>query len=165
VKNKTFFYYLGLLIIILLIQGTRFDFWSIYGVKPDLVLLFIFVISLREGSTQGTIFGFAGGLTQDLFSNALLGSGAFSKSLWGYLIGKSNLRLDTNSMVVQIGLLFCISVGDGLLVHLFAWMLRHHGSFGGRVVYYIVFQALYNCCIWPIFSYVLARIDKRLGIV
>ncbi|MGA1845418.1 MAG: rod shape-determining protein MreD [bacterium] len=163
-KNKTFFYYLGLLIIILLIQGTRFDFWSIYGVKPDLVLLFIFVISLREGSIPGTVFGFIGGLIQDLFSNGLLGSGAFSKSLWGYLVGKSNLRLDTNSPVVQFGLLFCISMGDGLLIHLLDWMLRHHGSFGGRVAYYVVWQAVYNCCVWPIFSYVLARIDKRLGI-
>ncbi|MGA1839576.1 MAG: rod shape-determining protein MreD [bacterium] len=160
-KNKAIFYYICLLIIILIIQSTRFDFWSIYGVKPDLVLLLIFVISFREGSITGTVFGFIGGLAQDFFSNGLLGSGAFAKSLWGYLAGKSNQRLDTHSIVVQIGLLFCISVLDGLLIHCLIVILRHPVSFKGRIAYSIVFQAIYNCFIWPFFSYGLAFIEKR----
>ncbi len=163
-KNKTLFYYIGLLIIILIIQSTRFDFWSIYGVKPDLVLLLLFVISFREGSITGTVFGFIGGLAQDFFSNGLLGSGAFAKSLWGFLAGKSNQRLDTHSMVVQIGLLFCISIFDGLLIHAIIGILRNSISFKERNVYFIFFQAIYNCLVWPFFSYALSRIKKSAGI-
>jgi rod shape-determining protein MreD len=164
VKNKALFYYIGLLLIILIIQSTRFDFWSIYGVKPDLVLLLLFVISFREGDITGTVFGFFGGLTQDFFSNGLLGSGAFAKSLWGFLAGKSNQRFDTHSLVVQIGLLFCISIFDGLLIHFLIGVLRHPASFKGRIAYCIVFQAIYNCLLWPFFSYGLACVEKRLGI-
>jgi rod shape-determining protein MreD len=160
VKNKAIFYYICLLIIILLIQSTRFDFWSIYGVKPDLVLLLLFVISFREGSVTGTIFGFIGGLAQDFFSNGLLGAGAFAKSLWGYLVGKSNQRLDTHSIVVQISLLFCVSILDGLLIHGLIGILRYPVSFKGRTAYFIVFQTIYNCFIWPFFSYGLAFIEK-----
>jgi rod shape-determining protein MreD len=163
VKNKAIFYYIVLLIIILFIQSTRFDFWSVYGVKPDLVLLLIFIISFREGRITGTVFGFIGGLAQDFFSNGLLGSGAFAKSLWGYLAGKSNQRLDTQSIVVQIGLLFCISILDGLLIHSLIGILKHPVSFKGRIAYFIVFQAIYNCFIWPFFSYGLACIEKRLS--
>jgi rod shape-determining protein MreD len=163
VKNKVF-YYIGLLILILIIQSTRFDFWSIYGIKPDLILLLLFVISFRDGSVTGTVFGFIGGLTQDFFSNGLLGSGAFAKSLWGYLIGKSDKRFDTNSMVVQISLLFCISICDGLLVHFLMYLLRHPSPFRGRIVYDIFWQGVYNCAIWPFFIYGLVRIEKRLGI-
>ncbi|MGA1864384.1 MAG: rod shape-determining protein MreD [bacterium] len=160
-KNKAIFYYTCLLIIILIIQSTRFDFWSIYGVKPDLVLLFLLLVSFREGSITGTVFGFIGGLAQDFFSNSLLGSGAFAKSLWGYLAGKSNQRLDTHSIVVQTGLLFCISILDGLLINGLTGILRHPVSFKGRIAYFIVFQAIYNCLIWPFFSYGLAFIEKH----
>jgi rod shape-determining protein MreD len=161
VKNKAIFYYIGLLIVILIIQSTRFDFLSIKEVKPDLVLLLIFLISFREGSITGTVFGFIGGLAQDFFSNGLLGAGAFAKSLWGYLAGKSNQRLDTHSIVVQISLLFCISILDGLLINGMVGILRHSVSFKGRIAYFIVFQAIYNCFIWPFFSYGLACIEKR----
>lgn len=160
-KNKALFY-IGLLIIILIIQSTRFDFWSIYGIKPDLVLLLLFVISFSEGSISGTVFGFIGGLAQDFFSNGLLGSGAFAKSLWGFLVGKSNQRLDTHSIVVQIALLFCISILDGLLIHALIGILRHPVSFKGRIAYFIVFQAIYNCLMWPFFYYGLARIKKPI---
>jgi len=148
----------------LLIQSTRFDFWSIHGVKPDLILLLLFIISFRENSIIGTVFGFFGGLTQDLFSNSLLGSGAFAKSLWGYLIGKSDKRFDTNSLIVQIGLVFFISIGDGLLIHFLMELFHHPASFKGRVAFVVFGQALYNSLIWPLFYYGIARIEKRLGI-
>ena len=163
-KNKAVFYYIVLLIIILIIQSTRFDFWSIYGVKPDLVLLLLFVISFREGTITGTVFGFIGGLAQDFFSNGLLGSSAFTKSLWGFLVGKSNERFDTHSMVVQIGLLFCISIFDGLLINGIIGILRHSFYLKGRIVYFILLQAIYNCFVWPFFSYALYRIEKCTGI-
>ena len=99
-KNKTLFYYIGLLLIILIIQSTRFDFWTIYGIKPDLVLLLLFVISFREGSIIGTAFGFFGGLAQDFLSNGILGSGAFAKSLWGRLMS-SPLGITTYFLGMQ----------------------------------------------------------------
>ena len=162
-KNKAI-YYIGLLLLMILIQSTRFDFWAIRSIKPDFILLLLFIISIREGSIIGTIFGFFGGLAQDLFSNSLLGSGAFAKSLWGYLIGKSNKRFDTNSLIVQIGLIFFISIGDGLLIHHLMDLLNHPVSFKGRLVLVIFGQAIYNALIWPLFYYALERIEKRLRI-
>lgn len=151
-----------LLLLILIIQSTRFTFFSIQGVKPDLVLLFVCIISLREGSIHGTVFGFIGGIAQDFLSNGLLGAGAFGKSLWGYLIGKSGQRLDTGSLPVQIGLIFFFSICDALLIHFLTWAFHHPSFLKGRLVFYIFGQAVYNCIIWPFFAYILASFERLL---
>ena len=160
-KKRTL-YNIVLLFFILLIQSTRFDFWSIHGVKPDLILLFVFIIGIKEGSIPGTLFGFMGGLAQDILSNGVLGAGAFGKSLWGYLTGKSNQRLDTGSMAVQIGLIFFFSVCDGLLIHLLTCKFKHPVNLQSGFIFYILGQAGYNCIIWPFFAYLLDSLERHL---
>ncbi|MBN2373339.1 rod shape-determining protein MreD [bacterium] len=159
--KKKNLYHIVLLFLIILIQSTRFDFWAIRGIKPDLILLLIFAIAIKEGSISGTIFGFAGGIAQDIFSNGLLGAGAFAKSLWGYMMGKSNQRLDTGSMTVQILLILFFSICDGLLINLFMWGFRHPFKLQSRFIFFILGQAGYNCIIWPLFAYILDNMERR----
>lgn len=108
------------------------------------------------------MFGFIGGIIQDLFSNGILGAGAFGKSLWGYLIGKSTKRLDTASLPVQIGLVFFFSVFDGLLINLLGFIFHYSAFLKGKFLLDIFAQAIYNCIVWPIFTYVFVRIKNLL---
>jgi len=156
-------YYLLLLFFTLLVQSTKFDFMSIYGIKPDLVLIFVCFVSLREGGICGTIYGFVGGIIQDLFSNGLLGASAFAKSLWGYLIGKSIKRLDTTSVVAQLTLVFFFSIFDGSLICILNWAFLSFSFFKGSFVFYIFSQALYNCIVWPFFILISGKIEKALS--
>lgn len=162
-KNR-YIYYTFLLFLLLFIQSTRFDFWRIYGIKPDLILLFVFMVGFQEESIKGTLFGFIAGLCQDMLSNGLLGSSAFCKSIWGYLAGKSNRRFDTGSITVQIGLICFFSLGDGLLMNMLAWTFHLSMPARPKIIYGILGQAGYNTICWPFYFLLIKGLEKRLKI-
>ncbi|MBM4166205.1 MAG: rod shape-determining protein MreD [Ignavibacteria bacterium] len=68
-------------------QTTVVRLISIEGVMPDVVVLWIVVIALREGQIAGTVSGFVSGLILDIISGDFLGIGALSKTICGFLSG------------------------------------------------------------------------------
>ena len=61
---------IGIIVVVLLIQLTLINSFTIQGVKPDLILLVVMVFSLLQGAEEGSISGFVSGLLQDVFSSA-----------------------------------------------------------------------------------------------
>jgi rod shape-determining protein MreD len=59
----------------------------VFGVVPDLGLVATVALAYREGPEPGAIFGFAAGLSVDLFLQTPLGLSALAYALTGYLIG------------------------------------------------------------------------------
>jgi len=65
---------------------TRYVDISLYGARPDLLLIFVTFIGLFEGKYHSIIFGFFGGLTIDIMSGSnLLGVNALMYTLIGYI--------------------------------------------------------------------------------
>ncbi len=78
----------GLIIIgLLLLQTTFLPFISIGGFLPDLLILYLVCIALRNGQIKTTIFGFLIGLMQDIISIKFLGLLALSKTVAGFILG------------------------------------------------------------------------------
>ena len=60
--------------------------------KPDLILIFLVLFALQHGRIAGSTAGFFLGTFSDLMSSSLLGLGALTKSIAGYIaavVGKS----------------------------------------------------------------------------
>ena len=76
-----------LLISIVLIQTTILPYLRISGVVTDLGLVAAIAVAYREGPETGSVFGFAAGLSMDLFLQTPLGLSALAYALTGYLIG------------------------------------------------------------------------------
>jgi rod shape-determining protein MreD len=76
-----------LLIAIVLIQTTVLPYLRVFGVVADLGLVATVAVAYREGPETGAIFGFAAGLSMDLFLQTPLGLSALAYALTGYLIG------------------------------------------------------------------------------
>ncbi len=76
-------------ILIFVLQTTVARFLAIYGVVPDLVLLWIVTIAIRRGQIPATVAGFAMGLGLDLISgpDGVLGLSALTKTIGGFLAG------------------------------------------------------------------------------
>lgn len=61
---------------------------TLWGVMPDVVLLYVAYVALRRGRMAGAVAGFTTGLLMDLVVNpSTLGLNAMMKTLMGFVIG------------------------------------------------------------------------------
>jgi rod shape-determining protein MreD len=76
-------------ILILLLQTSIMKFLAIGTLVPDVVLLWIVYMAVREGQLSATVAGFLLGLALDLLagSGSMLGLTALSKTVAGFLAG------------------------------------------------------------------------------
>ncbi len=101
-----------------------------FGLRPDLVLLFVLASGMRRGETAGALWGIALGFVEDTFSAGLPGVNLLTKGLLGFAAGSLSDQLDcdnpnTQAIVaalatliqgaVQLALLEVFSAGRGVL--------------------------------------------------
>jgi rod shape-determining protein MreD len=96
-------------------QGTLLGPVSVVGIRPDLFLLLVFVLSPRLAPEVATLQGFAIGLTQDALSGGPLGLRAFICSLMGFVTARLSHDLYTDKPLAQLWLLLTGSAGAGVL--------------------------------------------------
>lgn len=81
-----FIKYAVITFIVLLLQTTLVNLISIKTIKPDLPLLLVIFISLKEGRVKGTLAGFLIGLFEDFTnSTSFIGLSALTKSIAGFV--------------------------------------------------------------------------------
>ena len=88
------------------LQATWLDFVSVSALKPDLILLIIIVIALREGPILATLLGFSIGLLQDTYAPADFGLNALLKCTAGFAVGHGRSRVVSDNIQVQVALVF-----------------------------------------------------------
>ena len=88
-------------LVVVLLQWLVFRRLALWGVVPDVVLLFVALTALKRGRLAGAVAGFSTGLLMDLLINpSTLGLHALVKTVLGFVIGLfrsdqgENLRLD-----------------------------------------------------------------------
>jgi rod shape-determining protein MreD len=78
---------IGISAALIVVQTTLMNLISVDGITPDILLLWVVYLALREGQLRGTLWGFSIGLFLDLVSGDFLGLSAISKTLAGFLGG------------------------------------------------------------------------------
>lgn len=98
---------------------------TLWGVWPDVVLLYVAYVALRRGRVAGAVAGFASGLAMDVIVNSsTLGINALLKTLMGFVIGLfrsdqgENLRL--SPIQAFVGALVIAVVHNGLMTIILA---------------------------------------------
>ena len=71
-----------------LLQSTLLPSAAVFGVTPDTALAFIVSYAVMRGDVEGAAFGFAAGLTQDVFGGYFVGLYALLGLVAGYFCGK-----------------------------------------------------------------------------
>ncbi len=149
-RRLTFFV---VLVLSLLVQLTVAPEISVGTVRPDVLLVATVCWALFEGPGQGALFGFFGGLLEDVFSTAVLGVGAFAKTIIGYFSGELRQRIVSKSVAWPMAIVFFASVLHEL-VKFATWAMvgleeRPPFSFG-IIAGLALYNALLTLAIYPV---------------
>ena len=143
--------YAGLLVVLIIIQKTLI--WLIavtsYEITPDIVLIGLVYISIREGKITGTVSGFAAGLLMDVLSFSFLGLMALSKCIAGFIGGYFNsenkVERYLKSYIFALIVFLCSLVNN--LIYFTIYFQGTTLTFPDIVLRYIVPSALYTAFI------------------
>ncbi len=156
--RRIFFYLFGSTVVFLL-DTKLVKFLAIGDIVPDILVIWIVYIAIREGQMAGTIAGFAVGITLDLLSghDGMLGLAALAKTLAGFTAGyfyNENKTLQTVGGYQFLIALAVVSLAHNLIYFLI--LLQGTGiSPWGAIAFYGVPTTIYTAAfgLLPMFAF------------
>jgi rod shape-determining protein MreD len=150
------FYYLKwpmLFVACFVLQTSFVPSLAILGAKPDLIVIILFFFSIRYGVMPGLCMGFLLGLLQDLYTPAILGQNALTKTLMGACIGLFNEKvMRTDPFVKTIILFMMFLVNDSIFMLILIIKNTHHFAIMiPELVFKTIPRALYSVIIAALF--------------
>ena len=150
-KKKIFIYALFILLITL-IQTNIIDAISILGVKPNLLIVFVIVVGLTNGSQTGTIVGFMVGLVMDSYSPTPVGVYALMGMYLGLVSGISNRSFFRDNYILTMVFVFLYTLAFETVIFIFVLSAEYWqqgiGSVFINLLYsyknFILLEAAYN---------------------
>jgi rod shape-determining protein MreD len=139
-----------LLIAIVLVQTTILPYLRVFDVVPDLGLVATVALAYREGPESGAIFGFAAGLSMDLFLQTPLGLSALAYALTGYFIGVLQGALVRTAWWVSPFLGALGGIIGGLLFIGIGAIVGQEQLFALRSLRIVLLAAVYDALVAPI---------------
>jgi rod shape-determining protein MreD len=80
------------------------------GLRPDLLLIYVFVTGLRHDQVYGLRTGALAGLMIDLFSGTLIGPQILAKGVAGYLASRVNRYAASHSVMMAAAMVCLITL-------------------------------------------------------
>jgi rod shape-determining protein MreD len=154
-------------ILLVLLQTTLVRYLAIETAAPDLLLIWVAYLALREGQSVGTTAGFFIGLLFDLMSgmDGMLGLAALTKTVAGFVAG----YFYNENKIVQIlgGYQFILVVAIASIVHnVLYFIIFLQGSEVGwfdAVVLYGLPTTLYTAALALLPMFVFSRRSSQLS--
>lgn len=148
---------------LLVIQTTIPEYAKMFGVKPNLILVFTICAALVNGSTGGAVIGACAGLAIDLMSGKLLGMNALLGMYAGVTVGLVNKRIFRNNIFVLLLSVFTTSVVYEGLIYFFNFFFKT-GTTALSLdpfIRTILPEALYNCIVSLIMYWIISVVNRR----
>jgi rod shape-determining protein MreD len=85
---------------------------ALFSIKPDLIIIVLFLMAMKTGIIPAVFIGFAVGLAQDLYTPGILGQNALAKTIAGCAAGLFNekvMRVDPFLEIVLLLLTFIVN--------------------------------------------------------
>jgi rod shape-determining protein MreD len=108
------------LLLFLVVELTVLDRLRVFGAGPDIMLLLAVMAGIEGGPRVGALFGFAAGITLDLFLETPMGLSALVFCLVGYAVGNIQGGVLRAAWWIPIVTTFVASVAGVLLYALVA---------------------------------------------
>ncbi len=120
---------------------------SVWGIRPDLFLLLVFLVSQRVSPEAATILGFLIGLCQDGLSGGPLGLRAFTDSLMGFLAAGLSHHMYTDKPRALFWLLLGGSAAAGGITLILLMFFLGPRPFASALLWVIAPEALYTAAV------------------
>lgn len=144
-------------IIIYLLQANFFTWFKIWGIMPNLFVIFILFIGLYTNRTMGITYGIVTGLLIDLFISKKIGITAIMLGVIGIVgtifdrnFSKEN-RLTLMIMVTIATIIF--EIGSYFLGHFVYHTTWQIGSFVGVLLVECLYNALLTIILYPLIQH------------
>ncbi len=149
---------IGLLIITF--QSSLADNIALWGVKPDIIFIFVYAIGLIYNEEKAMLMGAGFGLAADIFSGGLLGLNLLSKAATGFAAGALGKRILNMRLRLQILVIFFVTMLEVMLqiILLSVFSKNIMFSVGIKIIF---LQALYNSLFTFLFLWPLIKRLKR----
>ncbi len=144
-------------IFLIVLQTQVMRLLTIEGITPDILLIWVVYIALRNGQLQGTLWGFAIGLMFDFVTGNFIGLSAMTKTICGFTAGyfynENKIHLILRSYQLIIIVLIAAVIHNTIYFLIFTQ--GSEISFFRAVVQYGVSTALYTSIITllPMFGF------------
>jgi rod shape-determining protein MreD len=119
-------------------QTSVVQFLTLEGITPDILVIWIVYLALKEGQLRATIFGFIIGLTFDLVTGNFIGISALSKTVAGFTAGYFYGENKINLILGSYRLLFIVLVT----------------SYIHNVIYFLIFTQGSEINLWLVLFHV-----------
>lgn len=133
------------------LEVTLLNFFTILGVKPDLVLMIIVFNAFLRGSREGALVGLLGGLFEDLAVGSYFGMNVLSLMAIGYLVGLTESKLLKESTIIIVFLAWMSSFIVQVLNYILLSFAEIYVSPGIALFRIIIPTATYTAILVPIF--------------
>ncbi len=156
-----FYLLVFLLAAALFVQATLLNLLSVWGVKPDLVIIIVTFNAFLRGSREGALVGFLGGLFKDLAVGGYIGMNALSAMAAGYLIGLTESKLYKDSVLIVFFLVWLSSFTSQFLNYILLTTVDVYISPGVALFNVIIPTATYTALLTPLFYRRFYRSNQR----
>jgi rod shape-determining protein MreD len=127
-----------------LVQSTLAPLFGVGGVVPDVPVVLVVLLALRQGPEVGCLLGFALGLAEDVVAGGPLGLHAVSKAVLGFVVGDLPRWFLVGKPVVTIVAAALATVADGAIRFALLQLFHYPAPFGELLARVILPQAGYN---------------------
>ncbi|MGR3318712.1 MAG: rod shape-determining protein MreD [Candidatus Anammoxibacter sp.] len=154
---------LCILFIISLCQTTLIPHLAVYGVTPDIYLIFAVFFSLNADIKQGSFVNWINGIAKDVFSLVSFGLSAFLFVLIGYIIGRSKEFLFKEHPLTQVLITFFVALFYGLGCLVFMLISSENVKLA-VITQKVLCSAIYSAIIAPLLFAVFKKFKTKLGL-
>lgn len=161
--RRKLIFYTFFIILFLVLQTTLLDYVAIYGIKPNLILVFVMVTALIRGNTEGGAVGFFSGLALDMLFGSVLGFYALLGFLTGLAAGSVNRRLFRENLLVVLVFTFVYSVIYEAGVYILNTIMSGEIDLLYPLTRVVLPEAVYNCIAAVLIYALLIRMDRRFS--
>lgn len=152
--------YIGIAIILFLIQKTFIPLINIQMITPDLPILLVIYIGVRRGQITGLIFGFLFGLLIDIFSSTFLGLSALSYLIAGFIAGyfyDENRPKEILQSYFYIFVMFFVIIISNLIYYAIFIQGNNDLPYGYLLLKFVLGSSLYTLIFGVIFMFTLSK--------
>lgn len=156
--------YIVIFVILLIVETNFVQLIAIKDVTPDLILIFVIIVSLREHRNRAGAIGFFAGLIQDAMTTHFFGLSALAKTIvgfWGSFFQRPNKKYNLISYLIAVVSLVLIHE----VIFGFIYKLSLHLGFFKGLIRFIIPRALYTSffalMVYLLFSERLWKTEER----
>jgi len=131
----------------LFLESTLLDYARVAGVKPDLVLVLVVFHAIVRGPREGALWGFIGGIAQDILTGNYIGLNALVKMLTGYGVGLGETAFYKDSAVIVAGITWLATIFAGMVTYLLLLTLEVFIPLAEAITRVILPVSVYNLAV------------------